>query len=150
MDALTQEQAYELLRTEMVGHLGVIDDERPYVSPISYVTDGQTIGFRTGRGRRLDALAINSAASFEVSRFDPETGDWDSVIVAGDVERVTDDATIQRIIGGLLRKYGDLVAATMGHPMPDVEDVVLRMSIDEISGRSSGSYFLVRTRPGRL
>jgi len=150
VDTLRPLQCIELLREELVGHLAVISDGVPYVTPVSYVVSDSTLAMRVGEGRRVRAIRENPNAGFEVSRYNTETGDWTSVVVEGTVRIVEDDETIQTVIAGLLRKYRSVVSSLSGQSMPLLSDVVLEMRMEHVSGRSSGSFFSMRTRPGRL
>ncbi len=150
MDELTPLQCLELLREEKVGHLAVISEGVPYVTPVSYVVSDHTVAMRVGEGRRVRAVRENPNAGFEVSRYNTETGEWTSVIVEGTVRIVEDDATIQSVIAGLLGKYRSVVSSMSGQAMPMLTDVVLELQMDSVSGRTSGSFFSMRTRPGRL
>jgi|FLYL01.1.fsa_nt_gi nitroimidazol reductase NimA-like FMN-containing flavoprotein (pyridoxamine 5'-phosphate oxidase superfamily) len=151
MDELSRERAIQLLVESRVGHLGVISRGEPYVSPISYVVLDDALYVRTGRGRRIDAVAESPRVCVEVSQTDPQAGSWESVIVWGEAEVVTDDRTEQKVIMAILEKYRDVMGSplTPGSVFPD-PGVVLRIPIEELSGRSSGSLFSAKSRPGRL
>ena len=135
MDELSPHQCFELLREEKVGHLGVISEGVPYVTPCSYVVTDNAIAMRVAEGRRVRAIRQNPAASFEVSRYDTETGDWSSVIAEGVMEIVEDDSTIQNVIAGLLAKYRPVVSTMSGQPMPMYTEVVVQLRIDTLTGR---------------
>lgn len=151
MNDLTPERCRDLLSQATVGHLAVISDGDPYVSPISFVMLDEAICIRTGSGRRVEALRTNPRACFEVSAFDEATGDWESVIVWGDAEFVEDNTRTREVIMAFLEKYRDVLGSPLnpGSVLPE-QDVVIRIPIDRSAGRSSGSYFSVRSRPGRL
>ena len=153
MDELSRDESLTLLDESMVAHLGLIADGEPYVTPMSFVREGETILFRTTAGRKLDALRKHPSVCLEVSAFDEETGDWASVIVSGTAEEVTDPVTKQRAVDGLFRRYaraiGDPLSRGGLQPLPG-SSYVVEMSIDEITGLSSGRGFAPRTRPGRL
>ena len=74
MDTLSREESFELLDTSLVAHIGFISDDSPYVTPMSYVRDGDRLLFRTEAGKKLDALRSNPAVCVEVSVFDDQTG----------------------------------------------------------------------------
>ena len=150
MDELTPHQCLELLRGEKVGHLAVISEGIPYVTPCSFVVLDSAIAMRVAEGRRVRAIRENPVASFEVSEYNMDTGDWSSVIVEGSMEIVEDDATIQNVIAGLLAKYRPVVSTMAGQVMPMLNEVVIQLNISTMTGRSSGSFFSMRTRPGRL
>ena len=154
MADLSPEQCARLLAASHVGHLGVVDGADPYVTPLSYALIDDRIYFRTGPGRRTDALRANPRACFEVSSHDEATGEWESVIVWGEAEEVDDDHTIQEVIAALLAKYREALGSPLSHGDAGFamanHDVIFAIPVDLVTGRSSGSYFGVRTRPGRL
>lgn len=154
MESLTPEEAYEILVSEPVAHLGVISNGAPYVTPMSFVFADGRIRFRTMAGRKLDAIRANPAVSIEVSRYDEETGGWVSVIVEGNARLVDDDASRQETIALLFTKYERVIGSPLsgggglrplgGHPH------VVEVPIDHIAGMSSGRGMHVRTKPGRM
>ncbi len=150
MDELAPDQCRQLLDRSKVAHLGVVDDDRPYVSPLSYVLIENHVCFRTGAGRRMDAIRANPEVCIEVSEFG-DGGGWESVIAWGRASEVEDDHDAQEIIAGLLAKYRPLLGSPFspGAVLPEA-GIVVKVSLERISGRSSGSYFGVTTRPGRL
>lgn len=153
VDPLTRDQALLLLDAAPVAHIGLISEGDPYVTPMSFVLDGDRILFRTKAGKKLDALRANPKVCIEASQYDPESGEWASVIVYGTATEVTDSAAGPLTIEMLFDKYSGPLGNPLGRgalqPMaglPHVYSVV----IDEITGVSSGRGFSPRTRPGRL
>lgn len=142
----------DLLREELVAHIGVATADGPYVTPVSFVYSGEDIAFRTRPGTRLSALTADPRVCVEVSRYDRETGAWESVVVRGHARRITDDQRIQQVIAAILGKYrqafGSLLAPGAALPLGD--EAVVVVGVEEITGRSSGSFFGPRTRPGRM
>lgn len=153
MEPLSDERARAFLNEALVAHIAVVSDGEPYVTPMSYIVDGNRILFRTKPGRRFAALSENPVVSIEASRFDDETGDWTSVIVKGTAEVADDDATIQLTLSGLFDKYRRVLGSPLSRggmqPISSLPTVVA-VEIDEISGMSSSGPFSLRTRPGRL
>lgn len=154
MEELSQERCRQLLDEEAVGHLGVVTDGDPYVSPISYVVVEGRICFRTASGQRMNALREHPRVCVEVSRFDLGSGDWESVIVWGDAVEVEEDDLAQRIVSALLSKYKDVIGSPLspgsGGFGVTQAGILMAVPIDVMTGRSSGSFFHIRTRPGRL
>ena len=152
MDELTPAECRRILSAAPVGHMAVISDGEPYVSPISYVYMDDAIYVRTGPGRRVEAIRAHPRVCVEVSEFDDDTGHWESMIIWGDARVVEDNRAAQRVIMAILEKYSE----TMGSPLstggnaPLEPEVILEIPVEVGTGRSSGSYFSVRTRPGRL
>lgn len=154
MEPLTREQALDLLSSRPVAHLGVVRDGRPYVTPMSFVVDGDRILFRTMAGEKLDGLKANPFVCIEVASYDEQTGDWASAIVKGEATEV-EDQDVQSLTTSLLfRKYGDVLGSPLsrGGGMQPIQGLphVIQVTIDEVSGMSSGSGWSTRTRPGRL
>jgi len=135
----------------MVGHLAVVSVGEPYVTPLSYVFADGHIGFRTGQGRRLDAILVAPRVCFEVSEFEASNGNWSSVIVYGTAARVEDRQHAAKVVSGLLDKY-HVITDPLASParVPGGTQAVVSIEPDAITGRKAGSLLTVRTRPGRL
>ena len=153
MEPISDEEAIEFLRDAMVAHLGVVHDGEPYVTPMSFVVDGRRLLFRTKPGKRFEAIEENPRVCVEVSRFDDVSGDWVSVVVKGNAVERTDEPTTSRAVELLLEKYASVLGSPLStgglQPMASFPHV-LEVSIDEITGLTSGRGFSYRTRPGRL
>ncbi len=154
MDELTREEALEVLESAPVGHLGMILGGDPYVTPMSYVVDGDHILFRTMPGQKLNALRENPRVCMEVSLYEDGSGEWVSVIVKGSAREVDDGATRNSTISMLFTKYEEVMGSPLSRspgpqPMEGLPSVVA-VEIEEITGMSSGRGWTRRTRPGRL
>lgn len=153
MDEITREEALRFLAEAQVAHIGVISEGEPYVTPMSFVLDGERILFRTQPGKRFNAILGTPKVSIEVSHFEPEGGEWVSVIVTGEGTENTDPVTAARTVELLLKKYEKAIGSPLSHgalqPMSGFPHVV-EVHISEITGMSSGRGFSRRTRPGRL
>lgn len=153
MEPISEEEALQLLAGAMVAHIGVIRDGKPYVTPMSFVLDGRRLLFRTKPGMRLEAIEANPSVSIEVSDFDEVTGDWVSVVVTGSAAERTDEPTTTRTVELLFQKYESVLGSPLGHgglqPMATFPHVI-EVTIEGITGMSSGRGFAFRTRPGRL
>lgn len=154
MNPLTRDRALEFLESQLVAHLGLVVDGAPYVTPMSYVVDGDRILFRTMAGTKLEGIKENPEVCVEVASFDEETGDWVSVIVRGTARLVDDADTRQATISRLYSKYEKVMGSPLsggGGLMPlGGSPYVIEVPIREISGMSSDGGFRVRTKPGRL
>lgn len=154
MESVSREEALEVLADQPVAHLGIVVDGIPYVTPMSFVLDGDRILFRTMAGKKLDGIRANPAVCIETADYDPETGDWVSVIVRGSARLVDDPATRQELIALIYHKYEKVMGSPLsggGGLMPlGGTPYVIEVPIDEISGMSSGRGMQVRTKPGRL
>ncbi len=152
METLGEKRTLELLAESKVGHLAVIDGDVPYVSPLSYVVLDREICFRTGLGRRVDAIRTNPAVSFEVMRTTADGG-WECVIVSGEAHDRNENLFEQKVVSALLSKYREELGSpfSRGKRTPIAEPATfIAISIDEITGRTSGTWISIPTRPGRL
>jgi len=153
MNELTGAECWSLLGSADVASIAVVDDGEPYVTPMSFVQRDDVILFRTGPGRRLDAIRKHPRVNVNLNEVNAETGDWHSVNIWGDAEIVDDDELEAEVISLFLDKYRQFEGPPASWGAPELVPgtaVVVRVAIDAISGRSSGSAFGPKTRPGRL
>jgi nitroimidazol reductase NimA-like FMN-containing flavoprotein (pyridoxamine 5'-phosphate oxidase superfamily) len=94
---LTRAECFELLATEPLGRVAVVDDRGPVVFPVHFVLDRHTVVFRTGAGTKLSAASLGRRVSFEADRADPATRTGWSVLVRGEAVEVTDRAELTRL-----------------------------------------------------
>jgi nitroimidazol reductase NimA-like FMN-containing flavoprotein (pyridoxamine 5'-phosphate oxidase superfamily) len=154
MESLSRDEALEILAGEYVAHLGVISNGAPYVTPMSFVIDGDRILFRTMTGRKLDAIRANPTVCIELSRYDEDTGNWESVIVEGKARLVDDDETRRTTVALIFDKYEKVMGSPLsggGGLMPlGGYPQVIEVPIDDVVGMSSGRGMSARTKPGRM
>ena len=152
MDELTTLQCNQLLAEEDVAHIAVISHGEPYVSPVSYVISDGELLFRTGAGRRLDAIEEDPRVCVEVTRYDGESGDWHSVIAWGTARVIEESPRTSETISMLLSKYRHVMGSPLsfGAGLPMAEAHVVAVRLETVTGRSSGSFLGPRSRPGRL
>jgi nitroimidazol reductase NimA-like FMN-containing flavoprotein (pyridoxamine 5'-phosphate oxidase superfamily) len=121
----------DLLRTSIVGRIaccghGAIGDGRPYLVPLAYGYDGESIYAHSGPGRKLDFMRAEPRVTFEVDSAEAPDR-WQSVIAEGVFEEIHDPAERQRAL------------RTMYEPaeVPELapEIVVYRIRITHRSGR---------------
>lgn len=91
--ALADAECWEYLHTQELGRIvthvgGALD-----IFPVNYVTDGETIVFRTAEGTKLFELTINDQVLFEVDDH-TETHAW-SVVVRGKAHRLDTAAEVE-------------------------------------------------------
>jgi nitroimidazol reductase NimA-like FMN-containing flavoprotein (pyridoxamine 5'-phosphate oxidase superfamily) len=90
---LPENEIEELLATALVGriaccaHGGEGGDGRPYVVPLSYGYDGESIYAHSGPGRKIQLMRAQPLVSFEVDRADASDR-WRSVIAEGVYEEI--------------------------------------------------------------
>jgi nitroimidazol reductase NimA-like FMN-containing flavoprotein (pyridoxamine 5'-phosphate oxidase superfamily) len=125
---LEPERIEALLSGEIVGRIACnAPGERPYLVPLAYAYDGESIYAVSGPGRKIELMRADPRISFEVDRV--ETSDtWQSVVAEGDYEEVTDADEIQMAVALLEGATG--VPVVMGD-----HSIVFRLRLTTKSGR---------------
>lgn len=153
MYEMSRSEALEFLAGQQVAHLAVIDGDDPYVSPVSFVVEDDTLYFRTRPGRRLRALSATPRICAEASETDPQSQTWTSVCMWGDAHLVEDVDAQGLVVGLLLEKYaaeGESILSFAKAEGLGSEAAVVAVPIGVISGRRSGPELGAHIRPGRL
>jgi nitroimidazol reductase NimA-like FMN-containing flavoprotein (pyridoxamine 5'-phosphate oxidase superfamily) len=122
----------DLLRTSIVGRIaccghGTAGDGRPYLVPLAYGYDGESIYAHSGPGRKLDLMRAEPRVTFEVDA--AEASDrWRSVIADGTFAEIRDAEERQRALRTMYRPPAEI-------PTLAPEIVVFRIRITRRSGR---------------
>jgi nitroimidazol reductase NimA-like FMN-containing flavoprotein (pyridoxamine 5'-phosphate oxidase superfamily)/DNA-binding XRE family transcriptional regulator len=95
---LSTAECYELLAAHTVGRIAVETPDGPAIVPVNYtyVEDEDAVVFRTSPGA-TPSFAEGEEVAFEVDRLDEAQRVGWSVMVAGQAERVTDPASVERL-----------------------------------------------------
>ena len=88
LERISRDECVELLATQEVGRLVVIDGDRALVFPVNYAMDGDAVVFRTAAGIKL-SKARHHRVTFEVDETDQGTRSGWSVVVQGVAQEVT-------------------------------------------------------------
>jgi nitroimidazol reductase NimA-like FMN-containing flavoprotein (pyridoxamine 5'-phosphate oxidase superfamily) len=94
LGTLSQEQIDQVLRSEVVGRLGLHADGRTYVVPITYAYDGAHIYGHSAVGMKIRMMRENPHVCFEVDHMD-NLANWRSVIAWGVFEELHGDEATQ-------------------------------------------------------
>ncbi len=117
-----------LLAESIVGRIACnAPGERPYLVPLAYAYDGESVYAISGPGRKLDLMRADPRVSFEVDRVD-RSDSWQSVVAEGEFEEVTGADAIEIAIGLIEGATG--VSVVMGD-----HSVVFRLRLTAKSGR---------------
>lgn len=125
---LPPEEIETLLADAIVGRIACnAPGERPYLVPLAYAYDGESIYAVSGPGRKLDLMRADPRITFEVDRVE-RSDRWRSVVANGEFEEVDDAGAIQMAIG--------LIEGATGVPVEMGEHtIVFRLRLTEKSGR---------------
>ena len=89
--SLDESQIDDLLNAKLIGRLGLQEDNVPYIVPISYAYDGESIVCHTQEGLKMEMMRKNPLVCFQVDDMD-DLSRWKSVICWGNAEEVKDVA----------------------------------------------------------
>jgi len=131
---LSQEEARALVAASRVGHLGCVYEGGPYVVPINYVLDGESLYVHSLSGRKLEALRANPRACLQVDTV-IDAYHWRSAIVFGTFEEVTDPKERDQAVRTLLRSFPNLTPVE-SVPVHDGQSsvIIFRIRVREITG----------------
>lgn len=143
---LSNKQMLDVISNGIVGRLGCHSDGKTYVVPISYAYHDGYIYFRTFEGMKISMMRKKPGVCFQVDRMD-DMADWQSVIVWGIFEEITDATERKKGLEILLKRMlpkvvSETVKFTSEWPFPPTDDlnkiegIVFRIHISEMTGRS--------------
>lgn len=87
---LNEDQMNNLLLGQVVGRLACTDGMHPYIVPLTYCFDGESIYGQTREGMKLSILRKNPNVCFEVDQM-MDMANWQSVIVTGRFEELKNE-----------------------------------------------------------
>ena len=87
MEVLDRSQCFDALRTVPVGRVVMVVGGSPFVVPVNFSVDGESVVFRTEDGTKLRAAGRGSVA-FEADEYDTATRTGWSVVVHGDAHEI--------------------------------------------------------------
>jgi nitroimidazol reductase NimA-like FMN-containing flavoprotein (pyridoxamine 5'-phosphate oxidase superfamily) len=122
----------DLLRTSIVGRIaccghGVSGDGRPYLVPLAYGYDGESIYAHSGPGRKLDLMRVEPRVTFEVDAAEAPDR-WRSVIAEGAFEEISDPDRREYALRTIYRPPATI-------PTLGPQTVVFRIRLTARSGR---------------
>jgi nitroimidazol reductase NimA-like FMN-containing flavoprotein (pyridoxamine 5'-phosphate oxidase superfamily) len=84
---LSADEIDEVLRQEILGRIGFVADGWPYVEPVTYVYDGESVFAHSAEGLKLRSMRKNPNVCFEVEQIE-SMANWRTVIVRGSFEQL--------------------------------------------------------------
>ena len=121
-----------------VGRLGCVDGGGPYVVPVSYIFEDDSIYIHSLPGRKTRALAANPRACLQVDDI-KDAFNWRSVIAFGSYEEITDERERRWALRRLLSRFPQLTPVE-SVPVHDGQSsvIVFRIRVEEITGVGEG------------
>jgi len=130
LEVLDREESLRLLRTAILGRVGVTFGALPTILPVNFRLVGEEIVFRTGVGTKLDTATCNRIVAFEADEIDALSHTGWSVVVTGRAREVTDPAELAGLDPSSIPRWA-----------PVDSQRVVAISTEMVSGR--------RLAPGR-
>jgi nitroimidazol reductase NimA-like FMN-containing flavoprotein (pyridoxamine 5'-phosphate oxidase superfamily) len=133
---LTRDEIEDFLRRQRIARLGCHADGETYVVPLIVAYQADALVAVTTEGRKTAMIRANPRVCVEVDEYDVDgSGSWRSVIAYGTCDELTGEAIEPAL--ALLRERFSRAAGRTAEPRPLGKDVVvLRITLDEISGRA--------------
>ena len=142
-DTLSNQQIDEVIKSNLVGHLGCHSEDKTYVVPISYAYDGKYLYARSLEGMKLDMMRKNPKICFQIDQMD-SMADWKSVIIWGTFEELEGELRNKALKKLIARKLPGIASNTVKFsadwPFPatdlkGIDGIVYRIFIEEKTGR---------------
>jgi nitroimidazol reductase NimA-like FMN-containing flavoprotein (pyridoxamine 5'-phosphate oxidase superfamily) len=133
---LSRAEIDEFLRGQRIARLGCHAGGVTYVVPLIYAYDQDTVVAVTTEGRKTAMLRENPRVCVEVDEYDADgRGSWRSVIAYGTYEELAGDA-IEPALALLRERFASAAGRTAEPRQLGPNVVVLRIALDEVSGRT--------------
>ena len=131
---VSEDEARELLAEKRVGRLGCVSDGEPYVVPVSYILEGDSLYVHSLMGKKIRALRSQPRACLQVDDI-RDAYHWRSVIASGHYEEIWDSQERARILDELFQHFPNLTPVE-DVPVHDGQSsiIVFRIRVDHISG----------------
>lgn len=143
-EELSKAEIENLLHEQAVGRIACVDNNTPYLVPISYVYDGVNIYCHTIQGRKTEIMRKNPKVCFEVDSFE-KLDNWQSVICWGNYEELTKEEERRAAIEKLAQKNLPVLVSRTAKSFPEfpfypqdlneLEGIVFKLVIEAKSGR---------------
>lgn len=134
---LHPEESHALLRNGKLGHLGCVSDGEPYVIPVHYLFEDDSIYIHSLPGRKITALRAHPRACLQVEEI-KDAFHWQSVIASGSYQEITDPPERERILCALFARLPHLtpVESAMSRSSGLAETIIFRLRIETLTGVS--------------
>jgi nitroimidazol reductase NimA-like FMN-containing flavoprotein (pyridoxamine 5'-phosphate oxidase superfamily) len=135
MRVLQDHESRALLSACRIGRLGCIDRGDPYVVPINYLFEDESIYSHSMPGRKIEALRAQPRACLQVDEIESEFR-WRSVIAYGQFEEFRVPSERRSILSKLLTRFPLLtpVESVMAQDAGAPDSIVFRIKVDRITG----------------
>jgi uncharacterized protein len=136
---MTRAEIDDVLRAQQLARLACQAGGRPYIVPVAYAFDGETLFVHSLEGEKVRIMRANPRVCVHVDAIDGFSS-WRSVLAWGDYEELHGEEA-RAALRLLVERFLPPGAAPDGDPFapPGMEDkvVLFRVRLGETSGRAS-------------
>jgi hypothetical protein len=136
---LTETEARELIGAGKIGHLGCVVKGEPYVVPINYFFEDDSIYSHSLPGLKIDAMRTQPRVCLQVEEIE-DNCNWRSVLAYGDFEEIRAPSDRRSVLSKLMARFPMLtpVESVMARDASAPDSVVFRIVVARITGVSEG------------
>lgn len=141
---LTKEQIENVLQSQVHCRMACVDGEKPYLVPISYAYDGESIYCQSKEGKKINLLRKNPNACVQVQIM-TSMNNWQSVLVTGEFEELKDEAAVtarEFLFNKVFTLFTTSTIHKFEHEITEeiedknrIKDVLFKIKIKEVTGR---------------
>ncbi len=129
-----------LLQSVGFGHLGCARENRPYVVPMHYAYDGESVFFLTTEGTKTEYIEHNPQVCLQVEDVQ-DAANWRSVMLMGRAQRIEDTREMERAMQLITKRNPSLTPAinlTQNDAWGRANNLaVYRLHPDSVAGRQT-------------
>ena len=132
---LSQEKSREMLRKGRIARLACIAGGEPYVVPVNYIFDGESVYVHSLPGRKIVAMRANPRVCLQIDEIENELH-WKSVLAFGNYEEINNAEERAHAMNRLLSSFPQLtpvesvIANDAGAPAP----IIFRIHVERLTG----------------
>lgn len=144
LGSLTEKEIDNLLTHQVTGRLACVTDDKAYIVPINYFYKDFTVYAHSAAGKKIDMMRQNPNVCFQVDEIS-SIFRWQSAIVWGTFEEITDPVKKQRAMQGITHRLMPFVTTPAGHPshgiasresdLENLDLIVYKIMVTEKTGR---------------
>lgn len=136
---ITRADCLELLEHAKVGRLACVHDGQPYIVPMSFECDGDSLYSVSRLGRKIEWMRVNPSVCIQVDEI-RNRSEWISVIIHGRYEELSGLSVERTYAYQLLQRNAEwwepgCAKTTIDNKELHTDWLFFRIRIDQITGR---------------
>ena len=138
----------EILNNSQICRIAILDDDYPYIVPMNYGYDNNSIYFHCAtNGRKIDLLRLNNKVGFEIEQSHEVvknelsckwTTNYRSIIGYGKIVIINDFEQKKKGLDIIMRQHGKTKNLYNDNAIKNV--LILKLNIKDLTAKQSGEY----------